>query len=168
LPADAPLISIKSNFLGFLLPQIHCTPLLNDISALQCSLDPLDCEGLAKLSEVSPSVDLRQPTIEDWALFADMFLSAKDLKHSGFSPSNLCYHTLAYVLSATFKDCSLIIPLHPDPVDSETSGIRVIDLDVKSVDRIPSWLKLDKKIVEEYAKLEVKKRKKCVDIDYHG
>jgi inositol-pentakisphosphate 2-kinase len=162
LPADAPLTTIKSKFLNTLLPQILHTPLLNHISTLQRSLDPLDCEGLAKLVEMSP-IDLTQPTIEDWVSFVDTFLSPKHQKHSSFSPSNLRYHILSYVLSATFKDCSLIIPFNTYPTDSENNGIKVIDLDIKSTERIPGWLKLDEKIVKEYAKLETGRRKKCFE-----
>jgi inositol-pentakisphosphate 2-kinase len=163
LPADAPLTSIKSKFLNTLLPQFLHTPLLGHISALQCSLDPLDCEGLAKLVEISPSADFTQPTVVDWVSFVDTFLSPKHQKYSSFSPSNLRYHILSYVLSATFKDCSLIIPFNPYPADGESNGIKVIDLDIKRVDRIPSWLKLDEKIVKEYAKLETTMRKTCIE-----
>ncbi|KAH9966403.1 inositol-pentakisphosphate 2-kinase [Russula dissimulans] len=165
LPADAPLTSIKSNFINSLLPQILHTPILNRISFLQRSLDSLDCEGLAKLIEVSPSADLdfTQPTMEDWVSFVDMLLSQKHHIHSRFSSSNLRYHVLAYLLSATFKDCSLIIPLHPNPADTENGSIKIVDLEFKSVDRIPRWLKLDQRIVQEYAKLETTLRKTCVE-----
>lgn len=162
LPADAPLTTIKSYFLNTLIPQILHTPLLDHISTLQRSLDPLDSEGLAKLVAMSPSPDLTQPTMEDWVSFVDEFLSSKLQKHSSFSPSDLRYHILSYVLSATFKDCSLIIPLNPYPADRENS-IKVIDLDIKSVERIPGWLKLDEKIVKEYAKLETGMRRMCVE-----
>jgi inositol-pentakisphosphate 2-kinase len=101
--------------------------------------------------------------MEDWVSFVDAFLSSKHQKYSRFSPSNIRYHTLSYVLSATFKDCSLIIPFNPYPADSENNGIRVIDLDIKRVQRIPGWLKLDEKIVKEYAKLEPGMRKICVE-----
>jgi len=63
LPADAPMTTIKSSFINSLVPQVLCTPLLNRISSLQRSLDPLDCEGLAKLLGVSPSTDLTEPTM---------------------------------------------------------------------------------------------------------
>jgi inositol-pentakisphosphate 2-kinase len=157
------LTTIKSYFLNTLLPQILHAPLIDHISTLQRSLDPLDCEGLAKLMEMPPSADVTQPTIEDWVSFVDTFLSSKHQKHSSFSPSNLRYHILSYVLSATFKDCSLIIPFNPYPADSENIGIKVIDLDIKSVERIPGWLELDEKIVKEYAKLETGVRKICVE-----
>ena len=154
---------MKSHFIYSLVPQMLCNPLLNRISALQRTLDPLDCEGLAKLIEVSPIADLTQPTMEDWMSFVDSFLSLKHQEHSAFSPFNLRYHTLAYLLSATFKDCSLIIPLHPCPADTESGGIKVIDLEIKSVDRIYDWMRLDENIVKEYAKLESGMRKTCVE-----
>jgi inositol-pentakisphosphate 2-kinase len=157
------LTTIKPYFLNTLLSKILHTPLLDHIATFQRSLDPLDCEGLAKLVEMSPSADLTQPTMEDWVSFIDTFLSSKHQKHSSFSPSNLRYHILSYVLSATFKDCSLIIPFNPYPADSDNNGVKVIDLDVKSVERIPGWLKLDEKIVKEYAKLEIGMRKICVE-----
>lgn len=145
-----------------LIPQILHTPLLDHISTVQRSLDPLDCEGLAKLVAMSPSADLTQPSMEEWVSFVDGFLSSKLQKHSSFSPSDLRYHILSYVLSATFKDCSLIIPFNLYPTERENS-IKVIDLDIKSVERIPCWLKLDEKIVKEYAKLETGMRKICVE-----
>jgi len=163
LPADSPLTSIKSKFIDTLIPQILSTPLLSRISALQRALDPLDCEGLAKLAEESSSADVTQPTMEDWVSFIDTFLSPKHQKHSAFSPSNLRYYTLAYLLSATFKDCSLIIPLRRCPGDTESRDIKVIDLEIKSVDRVPDWMKLDEKIVKEYAKLETSMRKTCIE-----
>jgi inositol-pentakisphosphate 2-kinase len=163
LPADASLTSIKSKFINALLPQLLRTPLLNYISTLQRSLDPLDCEGLAKLVEISPSADFTQPTMEDWVSFVDTFLSPKFQEASSFSPSNVHYHILSFMLSAVFKDCSLIIPFSPFLDNHENNGIKVIDLDIKSVDKIPGWLKLDEKIVTEYAKLETMMRKTCIE-----
>jgi inositol-pentakisphosphate 2-kinase len=157
------MTSIKSKFINALLPQILRTPLLNFISTLQRSLDPLDCEGLAKLVEISPCADFTQPTMEDWVSFIDTFLSPKLQEASSFSPSNLRYHILSFMLSAIFKDCSLIIPFNPCLADHENNGIKVIDLGIKSVDKISGWLKLDEKIVTEYAKLEPRMRKTCIE-----
>jgi inositol-pentakisphosphate 2-kinase len=175
LPPDAPITSIKSKFINTILPLFLHNPLLHRISALQRSLDPLDCEGFAKLAESKriqlagssdgsnaalPTTYLTQPTMDEWASFVDIFLSQEHQKHSNFSPSNLRYHTLAYLLSASFKDCSFII--HPQTDDA--GSIKVIDLDIKDVDRIPGWLKLDEKIVKEYAKLDTRMRKTCAEL----
>ena len=179
LPPGSPISSIKSKFIDVLLPLfLHNSP-LHRISSLQRSLDLLDCEGFGKLVEskriqsagssdsanpVLPIVNLMQPTMDDWASFLDTFLSQEHQKHSSFSPSNLHYHMLAYLLSASFKDCSLIIPVHPQTDDTEMGGIKVIDLDIKDVDRIPGWLKLDEKIVKEYAKIDTRMRKTCTEV----
>jgi inositol-pentakisphosphate 2-kinase len=176
LPPDSPVTSIKSKFISVLLPLFLHNSLLHHISALQRSLDPLDCEGFAKLKRIQsagpsnstdaalPITDLTQPTLDDWASFVDIFLSQEHQKHSSFSPSNLRYHTLAHLLSASFKDCSLIIPIRPQTDDTEMGGIKVIDLDIKDVDRIPGWLKLDEKIVKEYAKVDTRMRKTCTEV----
>lgn len=102
--------------------------------------------------------------MDDWASFVDIFLSQDRQKHSSFSPSNLRYHSLAYLLSASFKDCSLIIPIRPQTDDMEMGGIKVIDLDIKYMDRVPGWLKLDEKIVKEYAKIDTRMRKTCAEV----
>ncbi|KAH9001517.1 inositol-pentakisphosphate 2-kinase [Lactarius akahatsu] len=179
LPPDAPITSIKSKFISALLPLFLHNSLLQHISALQRSLDPLDCEGFAKLVESKriqsagssdsinaalPIADLTQPTMDDWTSFVDIFLSQERQKHSSFSPSNLRYHTLAYLLSASFKDCSLIVPIRSQTDVTEMDGIKVIDLDIKVVDRIPGWSKLDKKIVREYAKIDTGLRKTCTEV----
>lgn len=163
LPPDASLTTIKSNFINSLVSQILRTPLLSRISDLQRTLDPLDCEGLGRLIELSPNGDLTQPAMEDWISFIETFLSSNNQKCSVFSPSNLRYHTLAYLLSVTFKDCSLIIPLRRSLTGTESGCIRVIDLDIKSVDKIPYWINLDQTIVKEYTELEAGLRKTCVD-----
>lgn len=176
LPPDAPITSIKSKFISALLPLFLHNSLLHRISALQRSLDPLDCEGFAKLVESQsvsssdgtndalPIADLIRPTMDDWATFVDIFMSQEHQKYSSFSPSNLRYHTLAYLLSASFKDCSFIIPVRPQTDDTVTGGIKVIDLDIKDVDRIPGWLKLDEKVVKEYAKIDTRMRKTCTEV----
>ncbi|KAH9060108.1 inositol-pentakisphosphate 2-kinase [Lactarius vividus] len=179
LPPDAPITTIKSKFISALLPLFLRNSLLHRISALQRSLDPLDCEGFAKLVESKriqsagssdsinvalPIVDLTQPTVDEWTSFVDIFLSQERQKHSSFSPSNLRYHTLAYLLSASFKDCSLIVPIRSQTGVTEMDGIKIIDLDIKGVDRIPGWLRLDKNIVREYAKIDTGIRKTCTEV----
>ena len=177
LPLVAPITSIKSKFVSALLPLFLHNPLPYLISTLQRSLDPLDCEGFAKLVESKriqsagssdilnatlPITDLTQPTMDDWVSFVDIFLSQEHRKQSSFGTPNLRYHTLSYLLSASFKDCSFIIPIRPQTDDM--GGIKVIDLDIKGVDRIPGWMKLDEKIVKEYAKIETRMRKTCAEV----
>lgn len=77
------------------------------------------------------------------------------MDHDHPDTANLKYYCLAYLLSASFKDCSVILRMVPTKEGPEPwkKSITVIDLDVKSVDRLHKWEKLDQKIVEAYTGL---------------
>ena len=55
------------------------------------------------------------------------------------------YYLLAYLLSATFKDCSIIIRGQEDNVKSVAATI--IDLDSKDLGRMGKWEALDRNVV---------------------
>ena len=120
--------------------------------------------GVSSLFLTSP-----EPDMSDWVEFLDKYLSpfSTQLNHSAPSPENLRYYLLAYLLSATFKDCSVIVRLnflHPGKAPEVQTGpntVTVIDLDPKSMDKLRGWEKLDKEIVTAYAEKE--ERKTCVD-----
>ncbi|RDB21529.1 Inositol-pentakisphosphate 2-kinase [Hypsizygus marmoreus] len=121
--------------------------------------------GVSSLFLTSP-----EPTISDWSEFLDMYLSPTSADHNHVNPSieNLRYYLLAYLLSATFKDCSIIVRLDPlrstnSPTASmvKAERVTVIDLDPKSMARLRKWEKLDQEIVRAYASVE--ERKVCVD-----
>jgi inositol-pentakisphosphate 2-kinase len=108
------------------------------------------------------------PTISDWTEFLDIYLSTSaQLDHSEPVPENLRYYLLAYLLSATFKDCSIIIRIDPSSLKGQTTEtvesdrVTVIDLDPKSIHKLRKWEQLDQEIVRAY--LGVDKPKKCVD-----
>jgi len=156
--------------------ELKSTSALYILSKLQRELDPLDIEGLSQLwkrSQVesltehhpsSPPIlpslfsDLAQPSLSDWESFVDVYLSSHSiLDHSVPLAPNLRYYTLAYLLSATFKDCSIMIKLsHP----SDPGQITLIDLEPKSVTKLPQWEKLDATIVQAYAGVQ---EKLCID-----
>ncbi|KIL69866.1 hypothetical protein M378DRAFT_184241 [Amanita muscaria Koide BX008] len=153
---------VREAFISALVPLLLGTPVLRTISHLQRTLDALDIEGLSKLcrdAEHDAAV-LSEPTINDWDEFVSEYLSSKT---SNLEPDIhvLRYHLLAYLLSATFKDCSLIIRLNH--LDSESGNgvqldrVSVIDLDKKSMTRIKQWERLDREIVEDYMKLGYQK-----------
>uniref|UniRef100_D8PUZ6 Inositol-pentakisphosphate 2-kinase n=1 Tax=Schizophyllum commune (strain H4-8 / FGSC 9210) TaxID=578458 RepID=D8PUZ6_SCHCM len=108
-----------------------------------------------------------EPTIDDWSSFLDTYLSPFiQIDHAAPVPEDLRFYLLAYLLSATFKDCSIIVRMdllggeqQPAPVDP--SRVTVIDLDPKSMKRLRKWEKLDQEIVEAYA--NVKDFRTCVD-----
>lgn len=165
------------------------SPILSIISRLQRTLDVLDIEGLSKLwreaqlesllirsteqplsdeqIQVPPlGVSQSEPGMTDWVDFVTAFESVemKELDHDQPRTSNLRYYILAYLLSATFKDCSIIARLGllkpGNHSEIQEEPIRVIDLDPKSLNRLPRWEELDREIVMSYVPAE---RKMCVD-----
>ncbi|KII88113.1 hypothetical protein PLICRDRAFT_698563 [Plicaturopsis crispa FD-325 SS-3] len=73
----------------------------------------------------------------------------------------LRYHVMAYLLSATFKDCSVMLrPLHePTSASAASSGrVTIIDLDVKTIHRLDKWAKMDRDIAISYATSKIAKR----------
>ena len=128
-------------------------------------LDPL----VAHLGASSDLLPSGIPTISDWTDFLDIYLSSTgaQLNHSEPMPENLRYYLLAYLLSATFKDCSIIIRLNSLSLKRRSieaiapDRVTVIDLDPKSVHRLRKWEQLDQEIVRAY--LDVDKPKRCID-----
>ena len=108
------------------------------------------------IGESSPFISSPEPTLSDWVDFLDTYLSPtkpKLLDHSNPLPENLRYYLLAYLLSATFKDCSIIVRLDFLGTTSEIrpGSVSVIDLDAKRMDRLKGWEELDMKIASTYA-----------------
>lgn len=145
--------------------------MLQKLSNLQRTLDALDIEGLSALwaaSHAAPTTQektiigspdtatpppphlgqgLKEPTLADWHDFIDIYHTKHTtMDHDNPDVANLQYYCLAYLLSATFKDCSIIIRVPP----AGRASVTVIDLDVKSVNRLHSWAKLDERIVLAY------------------
>ncbi|KAJ7172035.1 inositol-pentakisphosphate 2-kinase [Mycena filopes] len=141
----------KEAVITALLPVLLNTPVLPTISRLQRTLDALDIEGLSPLCDLGPIG--AQPTIAEWTHFIDAYLAAPTLPPPA-DAAHLRYHVLAYLLSATFKDCSILVRV---PAGTAT----VIDLDPKGVDRLRKWEQLDKEIVAHYA--TIPDPKVCLD-----
>ena len=156
------------------------TPVLRTLSRLERNLDVLDIEGISKLwalslekssedTVVQDGVDsipeiganFPEPSIDEWKHFVDQYLSThKHLDHSSPKLTNLRYYIFAYLLSATFKDCSIMLRTDQRHELGRKGAVTVIDLDPKSVRRLSKWEKLDRDIVRAYTGFE---RKKCVD-----
>ncbi|KAF8136530.1 inositol-pentakisphosphate 2-kinase [Boletus edulis] len=136
------------------------TPCWETISGLQRSLDALDIEGIG-FSAVKGN-----PTLGELQDFVASYHSGYcALDHSKLSPEHIDTYLVAYLLSATFKDCSVIFRIRR----SDTSGnpsvdphaVSIIDLDLKGVDRFEQWADLDRRIVEYYR--DIVQRKHCVE-----
>ena len=107
------------------------------------------------IGESSPFISSPEPTLSDWVDFLDTYLSKTKpkLDHSNPLPENLRYYLLAYLLSASFKDCSIVVRLDFLRATQERSpeSIAVIDLDPRKMDKLKGWEILDTKIAKTYA-----------------
>jgi len=191
------LDTLRAQFLDALLPSLLTNPVLRLLSFRQRTLDPLDIEGLSALwgrihsgdgGDLPLGSSEAEPTPEEWMRFVDTYLAGCDM-HAGVkaepepNKAELRYHCLAYLLSATFKDCSLVIRMESrastgpldgcasntvDAAQQDThthaiapSEVKLIDLDIKSIKRLAKWEKLDLQIATSYAQVETPRT--CVD-----
>lgn len=183
--SNLDLLDLRERFISTIIPSLVNTPVLRTLSKLQRSLDVLDIEGLSRLWALShsqlpdemPFTDhteylstlgstFAEPSVADWAEFVDEYLASHtSLDHTRPQVSNLRYYLLAYLLSATFKDCSIMVRVNQRQdfgAAAETCGnsVTVIDLDPKSVRSLIKWEKLDRQISESCVGFEMKT---CVD-----
>jgi inositol-pentakisphosphate 2-kinase len=162
---------MRKKFAETVAPMLMDHPVLAKLSELQRSLDPLDIEGLSALVTGKPATEYpneslpfldapevqapEEPTLNEWRRFIDAYFHHK-FGDSLPTPANFQafthgmsqkrYHLLAYLLSATFKDCSIIIRGHEDDVRS--AAVTIIDLDSKSLGRMGKWESLDRDVVK--------------------
>jgi inositol-pentakisphosphate 2-kinase len=149
------------------------------------------CRLSGRASENEQGGGCEEPTLEEWGSFIDRYLHELGLgEQSGQGPAELRnghvehaelpgvqteeemrFYLLAYLLSATFKDCSIIVRL--PLLHSVTSGLNEssldpsmvtsIDLDPKSMTRLKKWEVLDREIAGVYGQLREEEKKTCVD-----
>ena len=148
--------SLASFFVLSMVKLLQDVPALQTLSELQRSLDPIDIEGVATLNQRSHSAQpfsasLQEPTLSDWEQFVRQYHNTDfriALDHNNPRPEHLNYYNLAYLLSASFKDCSVIFHF---PVNAgERPNVTVIDLDVKSIQRLNDWKNIDNTIVSSF------------------
>jgi inositol-pentakisphosphate 2-kinase len=128
-------------------------PILSIIQKLQRQLDELDVEGIFPIYEKHKLI--KNIDIEQWVKVIDNF----EKGHR----ADVTQRLYEYVLSMTFKDCSLLVNArhikdsdrmkHIRLKDGIYIGydIKVIDTDLKDIEKIPYWYELDQTIVH-YAK----------------
>lgn len=160
---------MPQTFVATLLPFLLETPVFKRLSHLQRTLDALDIEGLFALhaaTQVSSSIPALEelfsnPSIDEWERFVDAYLDAgfqASLNHEKPDSQHLQYYALAYLLSASFKDCSVIIRANKS--DGDPYSITVIDLDPKGMDRLRKWYNLDRTLAISF---EDDGQRRCID-----
>ena len=164
VPQGGDIGQLRPAFTQALLPLLVDTNLLPVIGTLQRTLDTFDIEGLVRMWNAShthpgdtpvPVIasDTPQPTMDEWVTFIQEYLSTNALpeyKLESVSSSEglerLRYYMMAYLMSATFKDCSVILRLGSGFGDR----ITVIDLDPKKIEKLRTWEVQDSKIVRGF------------------
>ncbi|QRV73133.1 inositol-pentakisphosphate 2-kinase [Ceratobasidium sp. AG-Ba] len=171
---------MREAFVEAIAPMLHSSPLLGTLSTLMRSLDALDIEGVEKLWKeakhvamvgLSPKIadDEDEPSLADWEKFVDEYLAhgpyvGTKERYDPNEPQeeNLKYWLTSYLMSATFKDCSIMLRFSPGLLDGTESFtnperdvsmplLTAIDLDPKSMKRLQKWAELDRDIVQHYA-----------------
>ncbi|KIY71032.1 hypothetical protein CYLTODRAFT_487537 [Cylindrobasidium torrendii FP15055 ss-10] len=165
---------LRETFSDAIMRLLVGTPVLQLLNRIQRTLDPLDIEGVWHLwRQAHPtSAHLAQneanPTLADWTAFIDSYHSRVHFTSEEPKVEDLRYHLIAYLLSATFKDCSIIVrmPLLDPARTLETvnqENVTIIDLDPKNMDRLKKWHDLDTIIAWEYSTIPEAERKTCSD-----
>lgn len=170
---DTSTDNLRIAFSEALIPSLIDSPVLGLLKRHQRTLDSMDIEGLCQLwKQISPNTDFAsdlyacEPTQREWSTFFDAY-EAQDYPTTR---SDLRHHILAYLLSATLKDCSVMIRLNLLDVDSpgqsvNHANITIIDLDPKNMAKFSKWRELDEIIVQTYIDTPLSERKSCVDSD---
>lgn len=153
------------------MPLLLSSKVLEVVSTLQRTLDALDIEGLSKLHAISSSENatsklasiIADPSYEDWCDFVTSYETGFcSWDHANPDPVNIKHYLMAYLLSATFKDCSIILRIKQGEHSPQAiPSVSIIDLDQKPINRLGKWEELDKMIVERYKSASQQKR--CID-----
>lgn len=130
-----------------LVPALSRSRLLPHLARLQASLDPLDVKGLFTLPLLqNPTKSVTSPSLDDFSRFARLYVG-QQLEWTDKD------HLLAFLLSATFKDCSVVARINlpsSKAATTVTSEVKVIDLDPKPAERLQKWKRLDEDIVKHF------------------
>ncbi|KAI8992338.1 inositol-pentakisphosphate 2-kinase [Pilobolus umbonatus] len=168
---DAPL---SPHFMELLLESIIMNdPILNRLRYLQSTLDELDIEYIHTLYQKYKG-HLVKDDIGVWEHVIECYERRE--KYTDRLPSTAeeeKQRIYEYVLSMTFKDCSVMIYTSTEPIDLFTYStviiddrtyyysVKLIDIDLKDLDKIPYWFNLDQSIVR-YAIHTPLNNKHCV------
>lgn len=158
LSRDASATEPEDAFKAAVTARLVKSSVLPVLAHLQRTLDPLDVEGLAALaSQSEEQMAPREVTLPEWSAFLDEHQgAAQAYDHARPQVAHLQYYRLAYLLSASFKDCSVIINLG----EATDHPVTLIDLDPKSPSKLGQWEKLDRAIVKAFEGVE---HARCVD-----
>ena len=128
------------------------------MASLQRTLDALDVEGLSQLWKLKHGAEsplgtgLTNPSMEEWVAFVKEYVASNQGGDYSSTPlesmsgEQMRFFIMSYLMSATFKDCSVILRVGSDIPNSITA----IDLDPKQINRLHKWELQDRDIVAKF------------------
>ncbi|KAI8967025.1 inositol-pentakisphosphate 2-kinase [Mycotypha africana] len=144
-------------------------PILCKLKNLQKKLDSVDIENIIKLYK--PGITIGND-IRPWKVAIANYINRQSTENS------VEEKLYKYVLSMTFKDCSIMINVatttqadieENSEVKYVTIGtgnlykydVKLIDIDLKKIEKIPHWYELDKSIVQYAVDTKFSKKSPC-------
>lgn len=147
-------------------------PILGILKRLQASLDEIDVEGVHPLYLQQEKEALVTNDIEVWKQVISDFQARSFNNPMEIEKRQRIYE---YVLSMTFKDCSLMINVTEARnriTDKKTItlkdgssyqyDLKVIDTDLKNIEKIPYWYQLDQSIVQNAINTNFVNKRRCL------
>jgi inositol-pentakisphosphate 2-kinase len=136
-------------------------PILTKLKTLQKTLDEFDVEHIFQLYSTLKDQESAD-NIVHWESVITQYNERLSFSTDVLAAAAAKQKIFEYVLSMTFKDCSLMINVTPSANDASNKikltnnqafeyDIKVIDIDLKNIAKIPYWYELDQSIVR-YAK----------------
>ncbi|KAG9035158.1 Inositol-pentakisphosphate 2-kinase [Serendipita sp. 407] len=158
IPQESTLDEMLPAFQKALLPLLIESQLLAKLGTLQRTLDALDIEGLRHFwqkdstrTDGAIGANSPDPSMIDWIEFAKDYSGNKTRPtpplDSSMDDATLRFYIMGYLLSATFKDCSVILRLGAEDMED---SITAIDLDPKKIERLETWENQDSRIVHGF------------------
>lgn len=177
--ASAEASDTGAALVDLLAPVVSTSPVLHRLRQLQSTFDPIDIEGVAQLLRKQCGVDLAacqakdsflaalqdaglagEPTRAELEALVDLapppLQQQQQQQEGGFrqldETSDVRSLLVAYLLSAAFKDCSFFITFTRRTSSGRRDvAIKLVDVDLKSVCRLPHYYALDRKLAVESA-----------------
>lgn len=144
--AEESLVHCLSSFLA-------ASPLVQKLKGLQAELDALDIEGLGRLLREREGVDILSLSSDDIdRLGGEVTLAEYEAFVARFTYSKMDLTTrdavISHLLSASFKDCSMILQIRTRHGKAQVVDAQLVDCDLKSISRLQRYAKLDRELVE--------------------
>jgi inositol-pentakisphosphate 2-kinase len=128
---------------NLLLPALQNGVIWSLLQNYQSDFDPLDIEGVVARVPLDSPLYNEEPSIEEYQAVIHDYVSP----FFRFAENDRKL-IVAYLLSASFKDCSVFLRFTKDHF-----SVKVADLDVKSIKKMRHYYELDREIAQNFTKL---------------